>query len=85
MKRVVTGDEVIALAPDIILASWCGKPVDIDSIKQRKGWKLIPAVSQGRIYEIPGEIIIQPGPALINGAKYVSDIITQYIKNSNLN
>jgi len=81
MERVVTGEEVIALAPDIILASWCGKPVDIDSIRQRQGWELIPAVSQGRIYEIPGEIIIQPGPVLIKGAKYISDIISQYIEN----
>ena len=80
MERVVTSEEVVAVAPDIILASWCGKPVDIDSIKRRPGWELIPAISQGHIYEVPGEIILQPGPALIEGARYFSNIVSQYIE-----
>ncbi len=77
MERIVTSSEVIALGPDIIIASWCGKPVDIDAIKQRPGWDAIPAVSQNRIYEVPGEIILQPGPALIEGARCFSKIINQ--------
>lgn len=77
-ERVVTTEEVAAMAPDIILASWCGKPVDIDSIKRRPGWEAIPAVSRGHIYEVPGEIILQPGTALVEGAKYISKIINQF-------
>ena len=31
-ERVVTPDDVVRRDPEIILASWCGKPVDIDAI-----------------------------------------------------
>jgi class 3 adenylate cyclase len=33
---------VIAAAPDLILASWCGKKVVPDKIRQRPGWNAIP-------------------------------------------
>lgn len=78
LERAVTTEEVVAVAPDIIIASWCGKPVDIDSIKQRPGWESIPAVIHDRVYEVPGEIILQPGPALVEGARYLSDIFSRY-------
>jgi iron complex transport system substrate-binding protein len=40
---------VIAAAPDIILASWCGKKVIPDNIRQRAGWDAIPAVRNDRM------------------------------------
>lgn len=63
--RIVTSDEVIAQAPHVILASWCGKKVRIDSFKDREGWSAIPAVSSGRIVEIKSPLILQPGPAAL--------------------
>ena len=38
MEREIQWPDVLEKNPDIILASWCGKPVDIDSIKEREGW-----------------------------------------------
>ncbi len=64
-KRVVEAAEITARNPDIILASWCGKPVDPQAIRSRAGWQQIAAVQQHRIYEVPAEICLQPGPALI--------------------
>ncbi|MEE2758284.1 MAG: cobalamin-binding protein [Myxococcota bacterium] len=76
MERVVTSEQIIAAQPDIILASWCGKPVDIDQIKSRAGFHGIPAVQKQRIYEIDPCIILQPGPAaLTDGLDLVSQII----------
>ena len=77
LEREVTAFDVASAAPEIILASWCGKPVDIGSFKQRRGWESVPAVKTGRIYEVPGEIILHPGPSLIEGARYISDIINR--------
>lgn len=34
-ERTVTAEEVIAANPDLIIASWCGKRVDIDAIRSR--------------------------------------------------
>jgi iron complex transport system substrate-binding protein len=56
---------VIAAAPDVILASWCGKRVVPDKIRQRRGWDAIPAVRNDRIVEIRSPLILQPGPAAL--------------------
>lgn len=63
--RFVTSDQVIAAAPDVILASWCGKKVRPEKIAARPGWDTIPAVREGRIIEIKSPLILQPGPAAL--------------------
>lgn len=63
--RIVTADQVIAAAPDVILASWCGKKVRPEKIAARPGWDVIPAVRDGRITEIKSPLILQPGPAAL--------------------
>jgi len=65
--RVVAADEVIRRRPDIIIASWCGKKADLKAICARPGWEAIPAVRNGRVYEIPSADILQPGPGLGRG------------------
>ena len=64
-ERIVAPEAVIAAAPDVILASWCGKKVVPDKIRRRPGWDAIPAVRNGRIVEIKSTIILQPGPAAL--------------------
>jgi len=63
--RIVAPDAVIAAAPDVILASWCGKKVVLDKIRARAGWSAIPAVRDDRIVEIKSPLILQPGPAAL--------------------
>ena len=63
--RIVRPEAVIAAAPDVILASWCGKKVVPERIRGRPRWAAIPAVRDGRIVEIKSPIILQPGPAAL--------------------
>ena len=63
--RIVSPDEVRDAMPDVILASWCGKKVVADRIRQRPGWHDIPAVRNNRIVEIKSPLILQPGPAAL--------------------
>jgi iron complex transport system substrate-binding protein len=63
--RIVSPEAVIAAAPDLILASWCGKKVVPAKIRARPGWEAIPAVRNGRIVEIKSPLILQPGPAAL--------------------
>lgn len=63
--RVVDAADVIAAAPDVIIASWCGKKVRVEKIAGRPGWGAIPAVRNGRIVEIKSPILLQPGPAVL--------------------
>jgi iron complex transport system substrate-binding protein len=63
--RIVAPEGVVAAAPDVILASWCGKKVSVDKIARRPGWETIPAVRNNRIFEIKSPLILQPGPAAL--------------------
>ncbi|MER2269777.1 cobalamin-binding protein [Methylobacterium oxalidis] len=63
--RIVAPEAVVATAPDVILASWCGKKVVPGRIAARLGWDGIPAVARGRIVEIKSALILQPGPAAL--------------------
>lgn len=63
--RIVSSDAVISARPDVVLASWCGKKVRIDSFAARPGWNEIPAIATGKIVEIKSPLILQPGPAAL--------------------
>ncbi len=66
-ERVVSPEQVCLANPGIIFASWCGQPVRIAEIAARPGWENLAAVRTNRIYEIPGEDILQPGFRLVYG------------------
>jgi iron complex transport system substrate-binding protein len=63
--RILLPDAVIPRAPEVILASWCGKKVVPSRIAARPGWGDIPAIRDGRIHEIKSPLILQPGPAAL--------------------
>jgi iron complex transport system substrate-binding protein len=74
--RIVDPEAVGRAAPDVILASWCGKRVRKARIAGRPGWAEIPAVSQGAIYEIKSSCILQPGPAaLTEGVRQIHALL----------
>jgi iron complex transport system substrate-binding protein len=63
--RVVTGEEVVAAAPDVIVGSWCGKKFVAERVRSRPGFAAIPAVQGGALREIKSPLILQPGPAAL--------------------
>jgi iron complex transport system substrate-binding protein len=63
--RIVQIDDVIARRPDIIIGSWCGKKFRPEKVVARPGFANVPAVANGRLYEIKSSIILQPGPAAL--------------------
>lgn len=78
--RIVTGEQVVARAPDVIIGSWCGKPVRPARIAARPGWADVPAVRNGQIYEVKSTYILQPGPAaLTEGVRRLHAVIRQAV------
>ena len=75
--RIVSSAQVCAANPDLIIASWCGKPVRCDTIAARPGWSELAAVRNRRIYEVSGEDILQPGFRLVHGYERLKEIILQ--------
>ena len=75
-QRKLTVEDVQRAAPDVLLASWCGKAFDAEATRARPGMDRVPAVANGRMHEIPPEIILQPGPAsLTDGLRYLERIL----------
>ena len=63
--RIISEEDVIQANPDIIIGSWCGKKVNFNQIRNRKGWDKINAIKYDKIYEIKSPLILQPGPAAL--------------------
>jgi iron complex transport system substrate-binding protein len=78
-ERIVAPGQVIARAPDIIVGSWCGKKFSASKVAQRAGFDAVPAVRNGRLYEIKAPLILQPGPAALTDGL---DAMRRIIKDS---
>jgi iron complex transport system substrate-binding protein len=77
-ERIVSAEEVVRRDPQIVLASWCGKPVDRAAFAARPGWSAMTAVATGQIHEIAGEDILSPGPSLMHGLRRIHEIIQSF-------
>ena len=77
--RIVSGADVIAARPDIIIGSWCGKKFAPAKVAARPGFAAIPAVASGFLREVKSALILQPGPAaLTDGLDALSAIIAEW-------
>src|SRR5689334_23865431 len=45
--RIVNSDAVLAKAPEVLIASWCGKKFRPERVRSRPGWESVPAVRDG--------------------------------------
>jgi iron complex transport system substrate-binding protein len=79
--RIVSGDEVVAAQPDIIIGSWCGKKFVPAKVAARPGFAQIPAVASGFLREVKSTLILQPGPAaLTDGLDALSAIVAEWVE-----
>ncbi len=77
--RIVSREQVIAAAPDIIVGSWCGKKFVPAKVAAREGFAAIPAVRTGWLREVKSPLILQPGPAaLTDGLDALAGIIAEW-------
>ena len=63
--RRVTGEEIVARRPEVILASWCGRKFHPERLAARPGFSALPAVRSRALYDIPAPLILPPGPAVL--------------------
>jgi len=79
--RIVSADTVRARDPEVIVASWCGKRVNVEAIRTRPGWETISAVRAGHVHEAKSAIILQPGPAaLTDGVAQLHALIADAVR-----
>ena len=77
--RIVQSGAVIERAPDMMIASWCGKKFRPERVAARAKWSEVPAVRDGELHEVKSAEILQPGPAaLSDGVRRLHDIIARW-------
>ena len=77
--RIVTSAAVLEKAPDVMIASWCGKKFRPERVAAREGWSSLPAVRDGELHEIKSAEILQPGPAALTaGVRRLQAIISRW-------
>lgn len=76
--RRVDPDEVVRRDPEIVLASWCGKPFDRAGLAARPGWANVSAVRGDEIHELAGEDVLSPGPSLMVGLRRMHEIVQDF-------
>jgi iron complex transport system substrate-binding protein len=76
--RIVSAEAVIGEQPEIVIGSWCGKKFRPEKFAARPGFDAIPAVREGRLFEIKSPLILQPGPAaLTDGLEGLIGIVSR--------
>jgi len=80
--RIVDPVEVVRRDPQVVIASWCGKRVDLDAIRRRAGWEAVEAVRTGRLFAVPSDDILAPGPSLLLGLRALHEIVQACVADS---
>ncbi|RLE51354.1 MAG: cobalamin-binding protein [Candidatus Methanomethylicota archaeon] len=75
---IVSAEEVIARNPDVIVlpdSYMMYYSISAEQVKSRPGWDAINAVKNNRIYFVDEDLLVRPGPRLIDGLEELAKII----------
>jgi iron complex transport system substrate-binding protein len=69
--RATTAEAVAALAPEVIIAAWCGAGdrTPLENLIEQRGWSALPAAKNGRVFCINDELLNTPATSLIGGLR----------------
>jgi iron complex transport system substrate-binding protein len=67
--KTTTVEEVAACDPDILIFAWCGAGdrVPLARVVEKRGWNLLHAVTEGRVYCVPDELLNTPAHTVLQG------------------
>lgn len=74
--RQISPEAIISSDPDIILYTIHKK--NIDELRKLPGWSKIKAIRNNDIYPVKSALVLIPGPRIIDGIEYMSDIFNQW-------
>lgn len=71
-------EEVVALAPDAVVVSWCGVPLHryrLDVVTRRPAWCDLPAIRDRRVHAVSEAFLGRPGPRLVEGYRALRAVV----------
>lgn len=65
-------EEILAADPEVIVVAW---PEDPARVAAREGFEGVAAVRSGRVRRIDPDLVVRPGPRLLDGAARLRELI----------
>ncbi|MFN2383930.1 MAG: ABC transporter substrate-binding protein [Gemmatimonadota bacterium] len=66
-------EAVVARNPDVILVPGGGE--EAARLARARGWRDMPAVREGRVIEVPGDLFSRPGPGIADAARTLREAL----------
>lgn len=70
----LSAEEALARAPEVVVLGRHGAASVADRLEQWPFLRLLPAVRQGRVYHVDGDLLHRPGPRLVEGLRRLAAI-----------
>jgi iron complex transport system substrate-binding protein len=77
-SRPMTDQEVVDLAPDAVVLSWCGVHPDKyrpDVVLKNEAWSELSFVTDGRVFCVGEPYLGRPGPRLVDGVLKLREVV----------
>lgn len=76
-SALLTTDQVVSHAPDVVVACWCGarKLPTTERLLGRPGWAQVKAVRDGRVAVFDESLFGRPGPRLAEGVETLAALL----------
>ncbi len=71
----VSAEQVVAANPDVIILSDAAYGISPESVKARKGWDVIAAVKNNKVFPIDDSLVSRPGPRIVEGLEAALKLI----------
>jgi len=71
--------DVVALAPDIVVMSWCGVRTEHyrdDEVYKHEAWRALPFWRDREVWPVPEAFLGRPGPRLVEGHAALRRLVT---------
>lgn len=79
---IVNTEMIILNNPDIIFLVYPN--ADIESVRNRPGWKNIKAIKNNNIFTLNQDILVRPGPRNLEAIKIINSIISKVTNNESV-
>jgi ABC-type Fe3+-hydroxamate transport system substrate-binding protein len=68
-------EEILRREPEIVIVGGAGRADPLTTLRQRSGWRTVPAVRDGRVYAVDPDFVNRPGPRLDEAAALLVALI----------
>lgn len=72
----MTEEEIVKLNPDVIITTYGYRMENPTAeVLNREGWAEVPAVKNGKVFDVDNDTVTRPGPRLIEGVETLAELI----------